>query len=75
MLKDQIKIESTPTIYIHLRIEFFLDKITKGLSKLNTWTLDADGVKWSSQKFAAAVAAKAKAKLKVLKEDTSKGDK
>ena len=30
--------------YAHI---FVLDKITKDVSTLNTWTLDIDGVKWS----------------------------
>ena len=51
---------------------FSLEKITKGVSELNTWTLATDGVKWSSQKVTAAAA---KAKPTVLKEDTGKDDK
>ena len=51
---------------------FVLDKITKGVSKLNIWILNTDIIKWSSQKI---VAAAAKANPTVLKEDTSKKDK
>ena len=48
---------------------FLLDKCTKGVSELNTWIADTNGVKFSSQKIAAA---KAKAKPMVLKEDPGK---
>ena len=42
---------------------FSLDKCTKGVSELNTWIVNTNSVKFSSQKIAAA-AAKAKAKAK-----------
>ena len=51
---------------------FSLDKIEKGVSELNTWTLATEGVKWRSQEVTAAAA---NAKLTVKKEDTGKNDK
>ena len=48
---------------------FSLDKCNKGVSELNTWIVDTDGVKFSSQKIAVAAA---KAKPMVLKEDPGK---
>ena len=50
---------------------FILDKIEKGVSELNTWTLATEGIKWRSQEVAAA---KAKAKSTVKTEDTGKDD-
>ena len=50
---------------------FTIDKITKGVSELNTWTVAMDGVRWCTPAVATA-AAKAKAKATVLKEDTGK---
>ena len=46
-----------------------IDKITKGLSELNTWTVAMDGVKWCTQAVATQAA---NAKATVLKEDTGK---
>ena len=51
---------------------FTLKKITKGVNKLNTWTVAMNGVTWSSP---AVTAAAAKAKPVVLNEDTGKNDK
>ena len=44
--KDRVCIINIYT-FAHI---FVLDKITDGVSKLNTWALDIDCVKWSSQK-------------------------
>ena len=51
---------------------FLLDKCTKGVSEMNTWIVDTDGIKFSSQKIAATAA---KAKPMVLKEDPGKKEK
>ena len=48
---------------------FLLDKCTKGVNKLNTWITDTNGVKFSTQKIAAAAV---KAKLVVLNKDPGK---
>ena len=48
---------------------FSLDKCTKGVSELNNWIANTDGVKFSTQKIAASAA---KAKPVVLKEDPGK---
>ena len=46
-----------------------IDKITKGLSQLNTWTVGMNGVKWCTPAVATQAA---NAKATVLKEDTGK---
>ena len=46
-----------------------IDKIIKGVSELNTWTVVMDGVTWCAPAVATAAA---KAKATVLKEDTGK---
>ena len=51
---------------------FTLEKITKGMRELNTWTLAMDGVTWSSP---AVTVAAAKAKPTVLNEYTGKDNK
>ena len=48
---------------------FTLNKITKGVSELNTWTVAMDSVTWCTPAVATAAA---KAKPTVLKEDTGK---
>ena len=48
---------------------FMLEKITKGVSKLNTWLVDMDGVIWCTPAVATAAA---KVKPMVLKEDPGK---
>ena len=45
--KDRVCVNKKCT-FAHI---FVLDKITDGVSKLNTWALDTDSVKWSSQKM------------------------
>ena len=46
-----------------------IDKITKGASELNTWTVTMDSVTWCTPAVATAAA---KAKPTALKEDTGK---
>ena len=48
---------------------FTIDKITKGVSELNTWTVAMDCVTWCTPAVATAAAI---AKATVLKEDTGK---
>ena len=48
---------------------FKMDKITKGLSELNTYLKDTNGISWCTP---AVEATAAKAKAKVLKEETGK---
>ena len=48
---------------------FTLDKITKGVSELNTWLVDMDGITWCTEAVATVAA---KVKPMVLKEDPGK---
>ena len=48
---------------------FTINKITKGVSELNTWTMAMDGVTWCTP---AVETVAANAKATVLKEDTGK---